>query len=231
MTELITYIFEFITMAISFFVTFLLFKQKKQSQVPLGNLFLIMGAFCVGIFALSTIVYSIIAEEWVIIAGLKIGMIAVLMAVMFLFYTMQVLIHSSKLMKINKISLWGPLIISVTIALVMIFTNYIEVIDATTAETHFEPFTFYLFAFFAAFMLLYSAFSMYHFGIRNNTGESKKRMQYFLIGLIFLIMGLITDAIGNLIEMEVLFDTLLFAFLSIGVIFVTLAFLQKKFSD
>ncbi|MBA7682348.1 hypothetical protein ES703_90698 [subsurface metagenome] len=137
MTELITYIFEFITMIISFFAALILINRKKNSQVPLGNTFLALANSCVGIYALSTIIYSIIGQEWAVIAFLKLGMVAIIMSVLFLYFTMQVLIYSSKWIKIHKFRFWVPLIISLAIALVLISTDFIEVKDAATAETHF----------------------------------------------------------------------------------------------
>ena len=228
MTELITYIFEFITTILSFFAALLLIKQKKDSQVPLGNMFLTLASSFVGIYALSTIIYSIIGQEWAVLVFLKLGMIAILMAVLLLYFTMQVLIYSSKWIKIHKLRFWVPLCTSLVISFVLVFTDYIIVIDAKTAETHFQPIPYTLFAIFVAFMLIYSTFSMYSFGIRRSTGNSRKRMQFFFIGLLFIIGSLIIDVLGNIIENEVLFDTLLFGILSCGIIFVAGSFLGKK---
>jgi len=231
MTELITYIFEAITMIISFFATLMLINRKKNSQVPLGNTFLSLANSGVGIYALATIIYSIIGQEWAVIAFLKLGMVAIIMSVLLLYFTMQVLIYSSKWIEIHKFRFWVPLIIALSIAMVLIFTDFIEVIDASTAETHFQPIPFVLFASFVAFMLIYSAISLYYFGIRKAAGDSRKRMQIFFIGLILVISALIVDVIGNIIENEVLFDTLLFGILSCGVIFVAGSFFGKNASE
>ncbi|MFX1339018.1 MAG: hypothetical protein ACFFDK_10445, partial [Promethearchaeota archaeon] len=227
MTEIITYIFEFITMVISFSATLMLINQKKYSQVPLGNNFLALANSCVGIYALSTIIYSFIGQEWAVIAFLKLGMVAVTIAVLFLFFTMQTLIYSSKWIKIHKFRFWVPLLISLVISLVLIITDFIEVKDAATAETHFQPIPFALFAIFVASMLFYSAFSLHYFGIRKSTGNSRKRMQFFFIGLILIISALIVDVLGNIIENEILFDTLLFGILSCGVTFVAGSFFRS----
>jgi len=228
MTELITYIFEFVTLFISFWTFFTLFKQKKNSQVPLGNTFLALGAFFLGIYALFTIIYSLIGQEWAIITFLKLGMVSLMIGVLFLFYTMQILTYSSKSIKIKKISYWGSLVAFLVIALILLFTNYITVVDSATGATHFQSLQFYLFAIFVAFMLVYSTIPLYRFGIKKNTGETKKRAQFFLIALLFFIGSLFIDAIGNIIEIEALFDTLLFAFISIGILFATRAFYGKK---
>lgn len=228
MTELITYIFEFIALCISFWTFFILFKQKKHSQVPLGNTFLALGAFCIGIYALFTIIYSLINQEWAIITFLKLGMISLMAGVLFLFYTMQILIYSSKSINIKKTSYWAPLVAFLTISLILLFTDYITVVDIATGATHFETLQFSLFAIFVAFVLIYSTVPLYRFGIKKNTGDTKKRAQFFLIALLFFIGSLLIDAIGNIVEIEALFDTLLFAFISIGILWATRAFYGKK---
>ncbi len=230
MTELITYIFEFITMGISFLVAFLLLMRMKRSLVPVGNASLAIASIFLGIFALSTILYSLIGEASVIIILFKMGLISLLMAVFFLYYTMQVLVYSSKWIKIKKMKkfLWIPLITLILIVLILIFTDYITVINAATAETHFEPFQFMLYALYIAFMILYSTISLYKFGLKKVTGESKKNMQFFFMGLLFFLGALVIDVLNNIFEYEVLFDTLLFASLAIGVILMARAFYGKK---
>ncbi|MCP4763781.1 MAG: hypothetical protein GY870_18565 [archaeon] len=230
MTELITYIFEFIAMGVSFFVAFLLFKKSKDSQVSLGQKFLAIALFLVGNYALSTIIYSLIGQEWAILVFLRVGFISILISVVFLFYTMQILIHSSSWIKTNQKLVIITIIIAIIISLIMIIIPFIQVNDAATADTLFSPeYPFYAFALFVAFMLIYSAFVLYKFGISKNTGEKKKNMQNFFIGLLFVIGALIVDVIGNFFnELEILFDTLLFAVLSIGVIFTAIAFFGGK---
>ena len=164
MTELITYVFEIIATCISFYATALLIKKSRNSQVPLGTRLLATGMFLLGIYTLTTIIYSLIATEWAIIFFMKLGMISVMVSVLSLFYTMQVLIYSSSRFKTKNKSFWAVLVITIIIASVLAFTNYIVVIDAATAETHFEPIPFYLFAAYVAGVVIYSAISMYTLG-------------------------------------------------------------------
>jgi hypothetical protein len=110
----------------------------------------------------------------------------------------------------------------------LLFTDYITVVDIATGATHFETLQFSLFAIFVAFVLIYSTVPLYRFGIKKNTGDTKKRAQFFLIALLFFIGSLLIDAIGNIVEIEALFDTLLFAFISIGILWATRAFYGKK---
>ncbi len=124
-----------------------------------------------------------------------------------------------------------PLIAFLIIAMIMIFTDFIIIINVQTAETHFQPFAYTLFSLFISIMLVYTTFSIYHHGIKKSEGESRKRMVSFLIGITIFIAALINDAIGNIIEIEVLFDTILFILLSLGMLFIGKAFYGKKFEE
>jgi len=181
MIEIITYIFEFILMILSFIASFLVLKKKSKSEVPQSNLFLSMGSIFIGIYALSTIIYSLIRQKWAIIAFLKIGMISVVLGIFCLFLTIQILISSSKWISIHRFYFIFLLITTTIITLLLIFTDYIEVIDIKTSETHFNPYIFYPFVIYVALILIFSTFSIYYYGIRKSTGESRKRMIFFFL--------------------------------------------------
>ena len=225
MIEIITYIFEFILMVLSFIASFLVIRIKSKSKVPQSNLFLSISSIFVGLYALSTIIYSLIRQEWAIIAFLKIGMISIVLAVFCLFLTIQILISSSKWISIHRFYFITLLAATTILTLLLIFTDFIKVIDIKTSETHFNPIIYYPFAIYIAFILVFSTFSTYYYGIRKSTGESRKRMLLFFFGLLIMLGGLIVDTIGNTIEIEIIFDFLLFCFLSIGISFVTASFL------
>jgi len=102
--------------------------------------------------------------------------------------------------------------------------------DITTME-YYMP-VFIAFAGYVAFMLIYSLITLYIFGIRKNTGKSKQFMWSFFFGLVFMVLGLVTEGLGAAFEgMAGLFDMLLFVCLSIGVIFMALSLLRKKNED
>ena len=225
MIEIITYVFEFILMVLSFIASFLVNRKKSKSEVPQSNLFLSISTIFVGLYALSTIIYSLLRQEWAIIAFLKVGMISIVLAVFCLFLTIQILISSSKWISIHKYYFISLLAATTILTLLLIFTDFIEIIDIKTSETHFNPVIYYPFAIYVAFILIFSTFSTYYYGIRKSTGESRKRMLLFFFGLLIMLGGLIVDTIGNTIEIEIIFDFLLFCFLSVGISFVTASFL------
>ncbi len=227
MTELITYIFEFITMILSFIATFLLYHKSRTSEVKIGARFLSVGIALLGLYALSTIFYSLIGQAWAIQVFLKIGIISLIYAVLFLFYTMIILIFSSKWARAKIVYMITIFAIATIISFITIFVDYIKIIDAKTANTHFDPILpFIMFAIYVGFILILSAVALYYFGILKNSGASKKRMMLFFIGLILIILSLITELIGNFIEIEILFDTILFGLLSGASVLFALAFLR-----
>jgi hypothetical protein len=231
MTEIITYVFEFLATFVSLWVGILLYRQKSTSQVPLGNNLLTIGALSLGFFTLSTIIYSLIGIAFYIILFLKLGMVAIMFGVLLLYYTMCVLVYSSSQFSFRKPYVYGPFMIFFIVSLILIFSDYIHVIDAITAETVFDLIPFMLYALFVSFMLLINAIFLFKYGIKKVNDASKTRMMTFLWSIIFFILSIISDAIGNFVEAEVVTDTLLFGFISIGVIFMAIAFSSKKIKE
>lgn len=227
MTELITYIFEFATMILSFVAAFLLYYKSRTSEVKIGARFLSIGIALLGLYALSTIIYSIIGQAWAIQVFLKIGIVSLIYAVLFLFYTMMILIYSSKWVRTKIVYMIGIFAVATVVSILNVVVNHIKVIDAVTANTHFDPIIpFLLFALYMGFMLIFSTFALYYFGLSKSKGDSKMRMTFFFIGLLLIILALINEIIGNFIEIEVLFDTILFGLLSGASILFALAFLR-----
>ena len=104
----------------------------------------------------------------------------------------------------------------------LIFSDYIEVNDPVTATTSFDLLPFLAYVIFVVIVLTFTMISILQYGIRKNTGASKKRMELFFLGLICFLIGMIVDVIGNsFVELETLFDTLLFVFITIGVVLYT----------
>ncbi len=227
MTELVTYIFEFITMILSFIAAFLLYYKARSSEVKIGAIFLSIGLALLGVYALSTIIYSLIGQEWAIQVFLRMGVISLIYAVLFLFYTMIILIYSSKWFKTKIFYMIGVFTLATIVSAILLFTNYIEVIDAATADTHFNPpLPFIIFALYMACMVITSTIGLFYFGILKTSGASKMRMILFFMGLILIILALISEVIGNTIENEMIFDTILFALLSGASVLFALAFLR-----
>ncbi|WP_457557253.1 hypothetical protein [Candidatus Harpocratesius sp.] len=228
MTAIITYVFECITTISALLASFFLLKKGFSSNDAKSSRFLGFSSFFLGIYALSTIIYSVANSELAIIVLLKIGMIMICFSLLFLFYTMKILIHSSFWLTTNRILKYLMLGITSGIALLLGISNYIQVIDVHNADTHFDPIIFNIFASFIGIILIYSIFTIYFLGVKKTEGDDRKKMVFFFIGLIFMLFGLIIDAIGNFIENETLFDSLLFGFLSIGNLCIVFCVLYKN---
>ncbi|MCF2138657.1 MAG: hypothetical protein K9W44_01215 [Candidatus Lokiarchaeota archaeon] len=216
MTAIITYFFEFLTTISALLSSFFLLKKGFATSESKSSRFLGFSSLFLGIYALSTIIYSFANSELAIIVLLKLGMIMICFSLLFLFYTMKILINSSFWLSTNRSLKYIMLGITSAISLLLGISNYIQVTDIHNAETHFEPIPFYIFASFIGLILIYSIFTTYYLGVKKTKGVDRKKMIFFFIGLICMILGLIMDAIGNFVENETLFDSLLFGFLSVG---------------
>ncbi|MFX1275061.1 MAG: hypothetical protein ACFFBP_20735 [Promethearchaeota archaeon] len=228
MTELITYVFEFVTMILSFIAAILLYNKSRTSEIKLGSRLLSFSSILLGLYALSTIIYSLIGQEWAIQVFLKIGIVCLIYSVLFLFYTMIFLIYPIKWVKSKIRYMIGIFVIATIISVIIVIVDHIEVKNEVTADTHFDPIIPYiLFALYMGFMLLFSTITLFYFGILKSSA-SKMRMTLFFLGLILVIVSLVNEVIGNFIENEVLFDTLLFGFLSGATVLFTLSIFRGK---
>lgn len=224
---ILSIIFEFITAIVSFSAAILLFNKSKKSAVALGTIFLGMGILMLGVYALCTIIYSLILEELVIIFFMEIGMSCLVFGVLFLFLTMQVLIFSEHWIRKDNKWMWLAAICATVISIVLIVMDHIKVVEVATADTTFAvilPFA--LFAVFIGFILIYSVIALAYFGISKNKGDARRRMIVFFIGLLLLIGALVSEIIGNAIESDAITDPILFGLLAAASMCYALAFLK-----
>lgn len=225
LTVLITYFMELLTSFISFLIGYLVIKRNKENQNV--NKLLSVGVILVGLYTFTTFIYSIIAKEWAIKLFISFGMSALLIAVLLLYFTMRLLIDSSARLGRKEILIYSS--ITSIIILIIIFSDFITVLDEEKSVTSFNPFVLYTYALFIMVMLIHGSYSTYIYGIKHSEGRSRKRMIYFFWGLITLIIGLITESIGNFFpELELLFDLTLFSLIAFGMLLLARVFLAKR---
>lgn len=229
MIEYFVYFFQLLLAGGGFFISYTLLKKNRKY---LGNQLLSVSLGLVGIYALLLFLYKALNSAVLLYYSIRIGFSALIFAVFLLFCTIQVLIYSSAIFKKKYIQILVLFVIALAISILLFVSDWIivEGDDITTLE-YYMP-VFLAFAGYVAIMLLYSMISLYTFGIRKTTGNSKKHMWLFFNGLVFMVLGLVTEGLGSAIEgFPGLFDMLLFICLAIGVIFMALSLLRKKDSD
>ena len=122
--------------------------------------------------------------------------------------------------------------IAVAIITILIFTDWIFVQNNDLVNMDYADLQFLSFALYIAVMIIYSISRLYLGGIKKTEGNSKKRMQIFLAGLIFALLGLIMEAMDSIFKgYGELFDLLLFSCLTSAIFLMALTFLLKNLYD
>ena len=229
MIEYFVYFFQLLLSCGAFFISFTLLKKNRKY---LGNQLLSASLGLVGIYALLLFIYKVLNSAVLMQICIRIGFSALLFAVFLLFCTIQVLMYSSVIFKTKKIKIIIFFLLALTISILLFVSDWILVQNDDITTMEYKMPVFIAFAGYVAFMLIFSLVTLYIFGIRKNTGKSKQYMWSFFLGLVFMILGLVTEGLGSAIEgLAGLFDMLLFICLSIGVIFMALSLLRKKNED
>jgi hypothetical protein len=223
---IITLIFELMTFILSVFISSKLIKNNNNNFIQ--NKFLAAGCLFCGLYTIFTFLYTIIATEFAIELFLTLGIISIIFAVLLLFFTLKVILKSSKWLETPEKWLW--IIIAGIIIGLTFHPEYIIVTDVELSLTEFHPIFYNIYAIFVLFMLGYSAFITYSTGIvKADEKELKTKMKKFLAGLIIFISSLLVDVIGNLVEEgEVFFDMGLFGLISLAMVTLASAILPKK---
>jgi uncharacterized membrane protein len=169
-------------------------------------------------YSFLTFLYTLIAKADVIKILLLISFLCILVALVFLYFTIQVVLHSN--MWLNGREKWVWILLTAVIFVMMVTSDFITVTDEIQALTEFDPIIYYIYAGFVLFVLCFSAIQTYRIGIRQTKDEFlKKKMKNFFYALISLIFALLVDAIGGMVEIaEVYFDIGLFGLISIALI-------------
>ena len=121
LTEL-TYTFEIIAIFAAFYSTYRILRRK--SKLLCSNL-MAVGTTFIGLYVLFVFLYDVIQTLWSIEIFLRLGMISILAATLFFFYSMNCMVSSSSWFQNKKI--WVPYIIVIigyTIYLILAPTLY-----------------------------------------------------------------------------------------------------------
>ncbi len=226
MIEYIVFILQIVLFSGAFLISYALLKKNREY---LGNKTLASTLALVGIYAFFTFIYKALNDAELLQYAIRIALISLTFALFLLFLTIQIIVHSTRVIKIHWLKMVVLFIIGLCIAVAMIISEWISVVGDNIDTMEYVGNIFIIFAIYIGTILIYSMYILYFEGIKKNEGETKTHMISFFLGLGWMLLGLIIEGIGANIEGNCdLFDLLLFLFLSIGVIFMSRAFFNKK---
>ncbi len=220
------YVFEAIGFISGLIMAYFVIKQNPKY---IGNKLMALSALGIAGYIGGIFLYDVIATERAIQILYRIAMPFILIGAISMYYTMQIMVHSSSWLrqtwkKIVPVLIIGAFTVYISIADV-IEVNSLEVVDTTL-----DLFPLLFVSFWVLGLILASIIDLYLHGIRKMKGQSKKHMLIFMAGLIINLFALILTVISNLIsnaEIAAIFDVLFFLVLAIGTGFMSFSFIQK----
>ena len=204
---------------------------RKDSKY-LANIYLALANILISTYLICIFTYDIIQTLWSINIFLRIGMISLLFATLFIYYAMIIIMKSVQVFKETKM-IYVNLVIGIAIAIYLIMTDFITQDEAHVGNVNIQIDIIPL-----AMMLVYlfylTAISIYitfKFGInRISKGEKGySKIRSFGVGLILFILTLFINVVSQITTNDVLgviFDVLTFVIMVIGMLFISFSVLD-----
>ena len=209
---------------------------RKDSKY-LANIYLALANVLIGIYLICIFTYDVIKELWAINVFLRIGMISLLFATLFIYYAMIIIMKSSQVFKETK-WVYVNLVIGIAIAIYFIVEDFIREIPsvegAGNVNIQIDIIPLALILVYLFYLTTISLYITFKYGInkipKGEKGYSKIRS--FGVGLILFILTLFVNVVSQItanILLGVIFDVLTFSILVLGMLFISFSVLDFSF--
>ena len=207
---------------------------RKDSKY-LANIYLALANILISVYLICIFIYDIINELWAINVFLRIGMISLLFATLFIYYAMIIIMKSVQVFKETKL-IYVNLVIGIAIAIYFIITDFIHQEEAHVGNVNIQidiiPLAMILVYLF--YLTIISIIITFKFGInRISKGEKGySKIRSFGVGLILFILTLFVNIVSQITSDDVLgviFDVLTFVILVLGMLFISFSVLDFSF--
>lgn len=222
MLEWLEYIFEGIA-ALASFLSAIVVLRKNSKYI--GNRLMFATFFLFGTYISSLLTYGIIKTELIIHILFRVGINCLLYGMLFLFFTMQVMVHSSAWIT-NKNHVF-PFIIPAGVWSIWTIFAHLDILSTDPVNTSMAlaPLIFLILSSFG--LLISSLISLYKHGIKETKGEDRKKMQIFMVGLGINLVALLISLAAQLESEGILMDIIFFVVLAAGQVIIAYGFTRN----
>ncbi|UYP44594.1 hypothetical protein NEF87_000879 [Candidatus Lokiarchaeum ossiferum] len=222
MLEWLEFVFEGIAIVASYLSAIVVLRKNSKY---IGNQLMFVTFFLFGTYILSLLTYGIIKTEIVIHILFRVGINCLLYGMLFLFFTMQVMVHSSGW--INNKNHILPFIIPAGLWSIWTIFAHLEIlsIDPVNTSMALPPLIFLILSSFG--LLISSIISLYKYGIKETKGENRKKMLIFMVGLSINLIALLISLAAQLESEGILMDIIFFVVLACGLVIVAYGFTRN----
>ncbi len=224
-------VFGFIVGLISAYSIF-----RKDSKY-LANIYLTLSNILISIYLICIFTYDIIEELWAINVFLRIGMISLLFATLFIYYAMIIIMKSVQVFKETKM-VYVNLLIGIAIAIYFIIDDFIHEIESVegggNVNIQIDKIPLVMILVYLFYLTTISIIITFKFGIsRISKGEKGySKIRSFGVGLILFILTLFVNVVSQItsdVVLGVIFDVLTFSILVLGMLFISFSVLDFSF--
>jgi len=204
---------------------------RKDSKY-LANIYLAFANFLISIYLICIFTYDIINKLWAINVFLRIGMISLLFATLFIYYAMIIIMKSVQVFKETKF-VYVNLVIGIAIATYFIIADFITQEEAYVGNVNIKidivPLAMILVYLF--YLTTISIVITFKYGIKRISKGEKgyTKIRSFAIGLILFIIALLVNVVSQITPNDllgVIFDVLTFIILVLGMLFISFSVLD-----
>ena len=209
---------------------------RKDSKY-LANIYLALANILIGIYLICIFTYDIIGELWAIKLFLRIGMISLLFATLFIYYAMIIIMKSSQVFKETK-WVYVNLVIGIAIAIYFIVEDFIREIPSVevggNVNIQIDIIPLALILVYLFYLTTISLYITFKYGI-NKIPKGEKgytKIRSFGVGLILFILTLFVNVVSQItsnVLLGVIFDILTFSILVLGMLFISFSVLDFSF--
>ena len=222
----LTYTFEIIAIIAAFYSTYRILKRK--SKLLCSNL-MAVGTIFIGLYVLFVFLYDVIQTLWSIEIFLRFGMISILTATLFFFYSMNCMVYSSSWFQNKK--MWVPyIIVIIGYTIYLILAPLVEVISYSPINISINLLPLIIMVIMLFHFLVASLSKLFRFGIKKTEGLSQKKMKIFAFGLILSVISIIINVISQIYSDSIageILDVVFFFSLACSVVVIAFGFLLE----
>jgi hypothetical protein len=224
--QYIGYIAEAIGTIAAYFAAYKVYKKNSQY---IGNKLMALSIGFIGTYIGSILVYDLIRQALIIQIFYRIGISSLLLGTILLYFSMEVLVHSSVWLK-KKVLIISLLVFWIIYTIFICVSDIITIIDISVANTQMDMIPLLILAVSLLFLLITSILDLYLHGFRKAEGSHKKNMLLFLVGLLVALGGLFISVGSSLTEDEnigFIMDILFFSILAFSQVLIARGFYRK----
>lgn len=209
----------------------MVFFILKKNAKYLGNRLMAIAAGLIGAYTFFILLYDLIQKNWAIQIFLRLAIISILNATLFIFFAMQVMVNSSHWFEVK--SRWIPFILVIVgySLFLIIDQTWITVVSETPVNTQISLIQLGIAVVIILTFLIMSLILLYIFGLKKVDRTHRIRMQLFAVGILVSIIAIGTNIASQVVTNELvarILDVTFFSILAIAIFVQSLAFIRKE---